>query len=299
MFDFLKGGKAKLIVEPDRPTKPYLPGETIHVKVTVQGEKDLKIHQALISVAYCQEYQYGYESTSTDEDGNTETNTYTKWETDTQEILAQQFLGEMTIRAGSNQTFEFSAFIPPNAPPTLQGGKILRGTWLVKTTLDRKLASDIEDKRQVTVLRLLTEKTQPDTPGNKADEFTDAGLALSVPVTAFTPGETVTGELLVCPKKTFDVNEIRVELACQEFVPQDAGNTNILKTTVKVAGKTKLESGKELKYPFQVSIPASQPVTYHSRHGTVTWTVCGVLARAWHPDTTVNQDIYVYGARGA
>ncbi len=297
MFDFLKGGKARVSVELDRPSAPYVPGETIHAKVIVQGEKDLKIQNGRVALVYREEYERRYQDRDTDSQGHTTHTSRKDWETDEQAVWQHQFLEETTIRGGSNQTFEFAMPLPQNAPPTLEGGKILRGQWLVKTTLDRKLAGDVEDKRETFVFHLPTGRMGGAGTYGYSNEPVDAEMQLVLSNKEFALGETITGELIIRPKKEFDVTEIRVETARQERVPQDEGNEHNENKAVKLAGGVKLAAGQELKYPFQLSLSTGSPITARTRHGSITWLLRGVLARRMRGDTHVEEEIFVFSDR--
>lgn len=287
MFDFLKGGKANLQVTLDRPQAIYAPGETIHVTVNVQGVKDLKIQGAKIALVSVEEYEYRYESR--DSDGDTST---TKSKTTEERPAWQnQFMGEATIKGNSNQNFEFSIPIPGDALPTVDGGKILNYSWAVKTTLDRRLAGDVEDKREV----YLPAKGKGEMGGGGEFGFSnepgDAEISLRIPGKEFAVGDTIKGELVVRPKKQFDVTEIRVELARRESVPRDEGNEFNESQPVKLASGTKLTPGQDLVLPFQLNISSSVPISCRTPHGSIVWTLRGVLARRMRGDTLAEQEL--------
>jgi sporulation-control protein spo0M len=292
VFDFLKGGKAELKVTLDRPRAVYNPGDTIHAVVRVEGVKDLKIQSAKIALVSLEEYEYRYEGRDADGDRETRksktTDEYRAWE--------NQFLGETTVKGGTDQTYEFDLPLPPDAGPTVEGGKILNFSWLVKTTLDRRMASDVEDKQTIYVL------SAPDPTARGAGEFgfanepAEAEMRLRLPGTAFLAGDTISGELVIRPQKEFDVTEIRVELERLEVVPRDEGNQHKENQVVKLAGGTKLIPGQELILPFQLKIPPSVPITSRTRHGSIDWTVRGVLARRMRKDVFAQQEILLYSA---
>lgn len=297
MFDFLKGGKAKVTVETDRPNQPYVPGERINAQVTVQGEKDLKIQKGKVALIYREEYQRQYRDSDTDSDGSTSTTDRKSWQTDEIEQWQEQFFGETTVKGGSNQTFEYSIPLPYNAPPTLVGGKILKGQWVIKATLDRKLASDVEAKVESFVVTVPTGKSGGAGTYGMSNAPDEAQLALNLPGEEFVLGDTITGEFVIQPRKEFDASEFRVEVVCSEDVPEDLGNTNTTNISVKVSGGAKLLPGQDLKFPFQLTIPGNAPVTCKTRHGSVTWTLRGVIARRMRSDTYVEHEILVYSTR--
>jgi sporulation-control protein spo0M len=299
MFDFLKGGKANLKLEADSPNLTYTLGETVHIILTVEGVKDLKIQKGLFALVCKEEYEYRYESRSTDSEGNTETDIRSSWGSDERKVFEQAFLGETTIRAGSTQTFQFEVPLPSNAPPTCAEAKIVRVHWWLKATLDRKLAADVEAKTEIRVLTLLAHGTGPRQEYGRSNEFDQAEMVFALPGGEFALGETVSGQLVVRPKKSFDVSGIRLELVEREYVPRDEGNVREAVTKVKLADKMKLQPGQDLTYPFSVAIPANSPVTIDAPHSSVTWFLRGVLDRPMRGDTRVEGAIQIFSARSA
>ncbi len=297
MFDFLKGGKAKIHVTLDRPMLPYYLGETVHATVTIEGEKELKIQEARVALVCHEEYEYRYESHHRDSEGQHHTEVHTSWQTDEQVIQQQQLMGQGAIPSAFMQTYEFSAAIPASAPPTCDGGRIVRVKWLVKATLDRKLAGDIEDKAELLVF--VAPPGQMVSPGEFgfSNEPQEATLALALPGKEWVLGETIQGQLLVRPQKESDATEVRVELVRVENVPRDRGNES--KEEVKVASKTKFQPGQDLTFPFSVAIPSPRPVSGRTRNSTITWRLRGVLARFMRGDTRVEEEIFVYSGRPA
>ncbi len=297
MFDFLKGGKAKLHVSLDRPMLPYYLGETVHATVTIEGEKELKIQEARVALVCHEEYEYRYESHHRDSDGHHHTEVHTSWATDEQVIQQQQLMGPGAIPSAFMQTYEFAAAIPAGAPPTGDGGRIVRVKWLVKATLDRKLAGDVEAKAELLVFA--APPGQMVSPGEfgYSNEPNEAAMAMALPCKEWALGETIQGQLLVRPQKAFDATEARVELVRVENVPRDRGNESKEEIKVKVAGKTKFEPGQDLTFPFSVAIPSPRPISGRTRNSGVTWQVRGVLARFLRGDTAVEEEIFVYSGR--
>src|SRR5512137_2920276 len=89
MFDFLKGGKTSVKLTLDRPTiqdgtqvYPYYPGETVHARVTLASEKEVKVREGRIALIYQEEYQYKHHHRTTDSHGHSRTTVATAWATD-------------------------------------------------------------------------------------------------------------------------------------------------------------------------------------------------------------------------
>jgi hypothetical protein len=299
MFDFLKGGKANLTVTLDRPVQPYFVGETVQARVTIEGQKDLKIQEARVQLVCREEYQYKHEHRHTDSDGHTHTSEETSWTTDEQVVQRQQLMPEGTIPGSFNQTFEFAAAIPAGSPPTCEGGKIVRVKWMVKATLDRKMAGDTEAAADLLVFSAPSGQVGGAGEYGFSNEPAEAELSLNLPGKEWALGETIEGQLVVRPQKTFDASEVRVELVREEHVPRDRGNKHREARAVKIAGKTRLEPGQALTFPFSIPIPAPAPVSSRTRNSTVRWTLSGVLARSLRGDTHVEEEVIVHSGRGA
>lgn len=297
MFDFLKGGKATATVTVDRPAQPYYVGESVQATVDIQVQKELNITEARAQLVCKEEYQYRYRSSSTDSDGGVDTDIEERWTTAEQTVQHQQLLPEGTLASGFRQTFGFTAPIPADAPPTCENGKIVRITWLVKATLARKLARDIE---ATVPIRLLSTPTGEASSGGEygfSNEPDEAVLSFNLPSLEWCLGDTVKGELLVRPQKGFDVSEVRLELVRREYVPRDLGNTFCEAKKVKLAGRTRLQPGQVLALPFSIAIPEAVPVTMRTHHSSVTWSLIGVLARSLRRDTSAEQEIFVFSKR--
>jgi hypothetical protein len=197
------------------------------------------------------------------------------------------------------QTYEFSAVIPASATPTCDGGRIVRAKWLVKATLDRKMAGDFEDKAELMVFVAPPGKMVDAGEFGFSNEPKEANLALTLPCKEWALGETIQGQFIVRPQKEFEATEVRIELVRLEQVPRDKGNEYREEVKVKLAGKTKFQAGQDMKYPFSVAIPSPRPVTWRTRNSVVTWQVKGVLARFLRGDTHVEEEILVYSGRPA
>lgn len=313
MFGFLGGGKAHVTVTLDRAR--CQPGETIQAQVAVTGEKDLKIREGRVALICFEENQYRYEERHRDSNGHMETHDRWEWQKAQNEAGRQVILGEGTVQGGSAQSFACSFMVPPDALPSCPEGKIVRVRWAVKATLDRKMAGDVDDEAEVLVFR-----TPPGLSGKgpfgSSNQPGEAALSLAIPSLEWALGETIEGQLVVRPEKSFGVSEVRVELVRIEQVhgaPEPAVTVRVgvdlglqgrrvkpnqaeQVVKVKVAGGRKLEAGREVAFPFRVAIPIA-PVSAQLHDATVRWVLKGILARTLRSDTQVEQEIMVYGAR--
>jgi hypothetical protein len=296
MFDFLKGGKVYLTFKLDQPNKFFRFGDPVRGTLTIENEKELKIQEGRVALIFKEESQYRYESTDRDSDGHERRTTNTSWQNDERVVAQTVFLREGVIPAKTNKTVEFDFAIPQNAAPTIEGGQIVRAKWLVKATLDRKMASDYNEQVEIPVFELAQKYDGSDRNYGYSNEPGEAEMALHLPMSEWALGETIEGELIVKPQKSFDATEVRVELARTENVPRDLGNQYVDRQAIKLAGGIKFEPGQTLTYPFRITIPV-RPPTAQTEKFSVEWQLSGVLARRLRGDTRVEETIRVCNAR--
>jgi Arrestin (or S-antigen), N-terminal domain len=303
MFDLFKGGKTSVKLTLDRPVSedatqvyPYYPGETVHASVMLVSEKEVKIREGRIALIYHEEYQYKHHHRTTDSHGHSRTTVATAWATDEREINRQVFLGETSLPAGTQKTFEFDLPIPSHAAPSAQA-EIVHIEWMVKATLDRKMAGDIEDKVDLPVFTGASGTSAQPVEVGVSNEPDEADLIFSLPGKEWVMGEMIAGRLQISPKKEFDVTEIRVELVRRERVPRDLGNEHETSMPVKLSDGTRLVPGQSLSLLFNIAIPTPVPATFSTPNSTLDWVLKGVLARRLRKDTFVEEKIIIYNGR--
>jgi hypothetical protein len=294
MLSFLKGGKTNLVVTLDREFGHYYPGDVVRATVTIESEQDLKVQQGRVAFVRREEYQYRYRSASS---GKSHGSSYhTAWDTDEQELLREVIIQEGILPAGVPHVYQFEAAIPSDASPSCEGN-IVKLKWLAKATLDRKMAPDVNAETEVMVFVVSPGRQAGAGEFGHSNEPREAELALALPGKEWVAGDTVEGQLLVRPQNDFDVSEVRVELVCREYVPRAAGNERLSEIKQQVAGKTHLQNGQALAYPFSLRIPDSSPPTSQMRQSSVSWMLKGVLARSLRADTRVEEEVLVYSGR--
>jgi hypothetical protein len=303
MFDLFKGGKVSVKLTLDRPTSkdapwahPYYLGETVRACVTLASEKEVKIKEGRIALVFREEYQYKHRHHSTDSHGHSRSSVVTAWTTDEREANRQVFLGETSLPAGTQKTYEFDLPIPTNAAPSARA-EIVRINWLVKATLDRRMAGDIEDRVDLPVFVGASGASVQPIESGVSNEPDEADLIFSLPSKEWVMGETIAGRLHVNPKKEFDVSEIRVELVRSERVPRDLGNEHETSLPVKLTDGTHLKPGQNLALPFNIAIPSPVPATFRTPNSTLDWKLRGVLARRLRKDTIVEEEIVIFNGR--
>ncbi|MBI5879086.1 MAG: sporulation protein [Chloroflexi bacterium] len=298
MFDFLKGAKATMTVTLDRAAnQAYLPGETVRAQIVVETQGEFKVQEGRVALVYIEDYQYRDERATTDSDGDHSREIVKVWGKSEAEVQRVVFAREGPLPKNVRQTFDYSVAIPPQALPSLTGGAILKSRWVVKATLDRRLASDVNTEAMLTVVTLALGTNRAPGEFGASNEPNEAALSLALPGHEFVPGETISGQFSVRPAKNFDASEVRVELVCLENVPREKGNTHEGIAKVKLAGGTKFQAGQPIVFPFSVAVPAVAPASANTPNGSITWVLKGVLSRTLRSDTRVEEPVLVYPAR--
>lgn len=311
MFDFLKGGKVDCTITLDRDA--YYPGETVQARVQLSPSKEMKIQKGVIRLLCRQEYKVS--RTEREHDSDSGSHLTTRDVTVQRESVfgEQVFIEAGALPAGAPQTVQFATALPAQAQPTWAWGNLVHTAWVVKMTLDRKMAMDFNAEQEFTLI-VPPEQPASGGEGGQVNKPQEVDLALYLPAWQGFLGETLSGELRISPYKTVDVNEIRVELVREEqTLPDQPQPSGILQSAaknmttgdkskkasetvkIKLAGKTKLTEGQEQRLPFQVPVPAGKPSSGRTDYACVTWRLRGVLDRGLlHGDYTVEQDVSIY-----
>jgi hypothetical protein len=281
----------------DRAGGVYLPGEVVGISITVQPARDRKLRSASMRLSGTEHFQVCTQVAKTDSDGNT-TQSYSYDWARTELFSAQEdFLGETTLPAGLAEHFTFQVRLPPDALPTCNG-EILRVAWLVEVKLDRPLAGDLNAAASLRVPALAPGQALASQAYGVSNEPQEAELALVLPGLAAVAGEPFSGHLRILPHKDFRA-EVRLELARTEEVPVDQGHTQTKAYVLKLAGNTHFQAGQPQVIAFQAPLPPDAAPSLQTEHGTLTWTMQGILARRLRRDTSISQAFSVFTGRPA
>lgn len=297
MFNIFKGKSDSLKVTLDRPSGVYYPGETLTAVIHFQSDKDVKARQGLVVLQWAEQYDFQSMEQTTDSDGSTSSELRDHRRTDEHEIDRLAFAFEETLAGGQEHTYTFTAVIPNPAPPTIDG-KIIKVYWNVKARIDRKLAADFNAETNVIVLAPPVAEAPLDLVG-KTGEAEQAEMFVELPSESWMADSAIKGELLIRPLQKFDATQVRLELVRREEVTYDYGLDKEEVVTVKLAGKTDLEPGRELRLPFQVALPPGCSPSAQGDSWKFTWILRGVLARFLRKDVFVEREIKVYNGKTA
>ena len=254
MFEFFKNVKVQLNTALDK--QAYAPGDTIHARITLQNDKEMNIQGGRFTITCQQKYQYRRRTRDSDGDTTVETS----WGTHDSQVFRFDFLPEMPVPPGTH-TFDTSFTLEAGALPTSKGD-IVRAAWFAKATLDRKLASDANSEVEFTVVTDNPPDMASATAGQYgvANEPEEAQMSFVVKTKAVTGGATLAGCLRILPQKDIGVSEVRLVLVRDEYV-SDVSNTGydhkkeIKVAEAKLAGKTQLQAGQYLEFPFALALP--------------------------------------------
>lgn len=296
---FNKSQPSQLTVTLDRADGVYRPGEVIGITVEVQPAKDLKVRGGRVRLSGTEHYQVCSLVLSTDSDGKSTQRYSYEWWSDGFFAEDEAFLSDTTLPADVPQRYTFQARVPAGAAPT-STGEILRVEWLVEVKVDRPLAGDLNAEAVVRVPALASGGAAPAPPTayGVSDEPQEAELALVLPGLEAVAGQPVNGELRILPRKDFSA-AVRLELVRSENVPVNQGQSKEKSYVVKLAGSTKFKAGQPQVIPFQAPLPPDAPPSLQMPHGTLTWTVKGILARRLRRDTRIQQAITVFSETAA
>jgi hypothetical protein len=285
---FLGGGGAEIVIELDRPRGPYYPGEVIHAAVTLESEKETKISGFRVGLLAWEL------SISEDSDGQT-----SRRKTVDEMVVGETLIDEMMLSAGFRGAYQVDLQIPGDAFPPYASSS-LRSGWLVKATVDRGFRKDMTAEVDLPLVVPPTgEHAQSGEVGEASDPET-VDMRLWLPSLEWVEGETIEGRLLIQPRKSFDVGEVRVHLKREEkvHVPRYKSSSTDWIDRVVLAGKTRFQPGQEADLSFSFPIPVMGRPTRRTESTTVIYTLQAALSRRLRKDYTVGTEIWLYNGRG-
>jgi len=293
MFDIFKGGKVQLDVQLDKQV--YAPGDTIHARISLQNDKELKIQGGRFTLTCQQKYQY--KRKHRDSDGHSKVDT--TWGTNDVQVHHFDFLPETTLAPGA-QAFETSFTLDAVAASSSRG-EIISVAWYAKATIDRKMAADTNTEVEFQVVNANPVDAAGETPREygEANEPEEARMTFYLRSCQVTRGTALSGFLRIYPQKNFGAGEVRLELMRDEYVGDVSGSgydhsrqTKVAET--KLAGKTQLQAGQYMEFPFTLALPADLAPTFAIEPGYLKYTLQGVPARTLRKDTLVKEEIIIY-----
>lgn len=263
--------------------RTFAPGDTVKATITFGAAKGFKarsVRAGLVLLRKSQEVD-----TERDSDGDRR-RTHT-WVTHEQWVLTGNLDVDTT---GGPQAFEREWLVPAGAAPSY-GGEITNNRWVVKVTIDRKLAKDVNAEEAITVTAPLPAGGEVSTPLVQNTAHSDATLRLELPRGAYAEGETIAGKLAIEPSNDLKARALRVELArCERVTSNDGTNEKtIVVQTAELAGENHVQQAAE--YPFAFELARSGQPSHTAGRATVTWAVRAVIDRPMRGDITAAAEI--------
>src|SRR3954467_1596475 len=187
VFGLFGGGDVQIGVDVDERAGGFGPGDTLEARITLDAGKGLKAREVRAGLVIVERYETTDEYRDNDGDGRTRD----VWKSD-ETWVRREVLARDDVPAGQ-RSYSFAWPIPTNAPPPC-AGKIVQVKYLVKVTVDKKLAKDINVERVINIVSHAPGRN--DTPvelGSSSDN--EARMWFTLPRLEFLEGETIRGML--------------------------------------------------------------------------------------------------------
>src|SRR5205085_4034313 len=213
---------------------------TVRAGITVAAEDGAKFKEIRAGLLFEEKYQII--DRQRDSDGDV---TYTHvWRTNEQWAHREQ-LASNGLPKGFRQTYNYEWRLPDNPQPFCQA-KTVAARWLVKATVDRTLARDLNAEAPLYVV--VPAPAQPAQGGELVEENTapDAvAMRFQLPRLEYVQGETIAGRVLIEPRQDLNPRSLNLSLLRHEVVP--------------VGDRTNIENVFERQQQFNVQLRAGQP----------------------------------------
>jgi len=288
VFGFLKSEKVAVSISVDRPGQAYYAGDLIHAVVNVNAQTAVKVREVTAGLLLWEKYQYKERG----DEGGTETT----WTTAEEYAVKQSLVGEGSIPAGFNQTYNLDFPIPRDAVAPYTG-KIVQDHWLVKVNVDRPMKGDVAQEIEIPLIVPPMGDPQPGEYGN-SDHPDDVELKFALDRLDWIEGDQLTGKLIIRPRKNFGSSGVKVELVRFEHVPRNLGNAHrVEEGKVQLAGGRDFQAGVPVEFPFAVAIPRQGCPSRRTGRSSVTWSLHAAISRRLAKDFTAFQEVWVHNGR--
>jgi hypothetical protein len=293
MVGLFGGGKVDITIDVDG-VGPFRLGDTVNATITIGAEKGMKAREVRAGLVLWQRYQTIEETRDSDGDWRT---SHT-WRTDEEWLHRETLLSNEGVPANFQQTYQFAWPLPYDSPAPCQG-KIVQIKYLVKVTVDRAMARDLNEEYTLPVASAPPGRDLREGEYGRSTD-PEAKLRFWLPKLEYVEGEEVTGRLTVEPRQAFDAREIRVELVRRERVtPGDkTNNAAVVECNLQLAPSAKLQPGQTMEFDFSLPIPANGNPSHESSKTRLVWQLEGIVNRPLRDDTNVEQEVYVFTAPG-
>jgi Arrestin (or S-antigen), N-terminal domain len=286
----LFGGKLpEVSIQLERADGVYYPGETVRARVTVVAEDGAKFKEIRAGLLFEEKYQII--DRQRDSDGDVTYNHV--WRTNEQWARREQ-LASAGLPKGFRQTYDYEWRLPDDPHPFCQA-KIVVARWLVKATVDRTLARDVNAEAPLYVVR--PSPVQLSQGGELVEENTApeaASMRFRLQRLEYVQGETVAGRLIVEPRQDLNPRALKINLLRHEVVP--VGDRTNIENVVEAEQQhnVQLRAGQPVALDFAFALPAKWRPTYASGNASVAWRVNATLDLPWKRDVHAWQTVRVF-----
>lgn len=289
-------GGARVNVSVAEPTTTT--GGSLTAHVTVAGELDEKVRGLRVELLYVNEYRYKRRQ---DGDGR---NRRTTGSDTVDFFVGDSGNGNTTIDVREEdvvvQTITFPVadgpltgardvelWVPEDAPPT--SGQLVR--WKVRAVVDRAKGRDVHGEARVVV----HSSPARGTARTAAEPDVDEQLELVLSERIVRPGDTLTGTLVVAPKKTTKFTDIRVEIQAHRSDQDGISDTDTI-CAVALSGKTQVDGGERQELPFELDVPVDAMPSFVASNNEIRHTFVASGARRLRLDYNASATLHVYTA---
>ncbi len=288
---FGRGETPEISIVVANGSRAFAPGDVVKARIEFGAAKGFTartVRAGLVLLRKSQEVD-----TKRDSDGDRR-RTHT-WHTYEQWVQIDQIDVDTS---GGPQTFEREWTVPAGSAPSYQGD-ITSNRWLVKVTIDRKMAKDVNAEEGITVVAPLPAASGDDSPAVQNAVHSDATLGLELPRLAYAEGETISGKLTFEPGKDLKARALRVDLVRFERVTSGDGTNDktVVAQTVELAREDQLRLPGEFAFALELA-RAGQP-SHSAGSALASWSVRAVLDRPMRGDVEAVQEITVCSASTA
>lgn len=307
MFDLFKSDTSLAV---DGRPNEVLPGATVELKATLEGELDDRIEGLHIGVRCVSRYT-GVRWDSTDKEWDRETRSETVWE-EWREPKGPVALGS------HSETFE----LPADALPSVEGAI----EWEGVARLARRRAKDVSEEWQFAVLLPAERYAARERDPAEVDGEGDATMRVDVP-RRVAAGEPLAGAIVVVPKEEVTARKVVVELRTKridraEVEEAGADALSVGDTRITIHGSSislssrrseieaeethaeveleggDLAPGQEYRFPFELHVPGDAPPGLEAPNTELRWWLHAKLERRLRGDVSVSLPLNVYNAAG-
>lgn len=274
----LFGSKVELEVSAE-PTA-LSPGDEVRVRSELRGP-DKKTRSARVRLVYVNSYRY--EEADYDADGVRQTHTRNE-----EIVVAEEPLSGPGGHGGPTAgLFETVLHVPSDAPPSVEDAV----EWMVRATIDRKAASDVNEEVPLTVA------SSPDAHAGWAEGSgthpSEARMDIELDRRVLRPGERIIGSVAVTANEDLEGRALRARLRGRRS-DQDGEGVTYDGPVQDLAEPAALSAGATQSFAFALNVPIDARASFQTANNRLNWYVEVFLDRRMRSDPTGCLEVVVH-----